>query len=269
MAFAFTCYGNDEGIEKISIYSYYLNQSFTVKYDETQHVEGFTSSLKFTAVPADGYSFKCFVYRLGSTSGTDVHYKYASDADGEVLINNDDGSYTFVYRGDEDIFIRAESNTSGAGGDSGGDSGDDSGGDDYLQGSLDYWDWSYSNGSASVYETEQAFYAVYEKTYVRDFSHLVWNDLVNKVMYILNYLGYVWNDYYGTYEETLMLISPYRLTADKFNALLINVDVLHSTEGVTLKDVVLAEVEPRYEVYGEYFLMLADCINYGIYEITG
>lgn len=92
MAFAFTCYGNDETIASTSIYATGINISYTVPYGETLNLAGFPDSVRFTANPATNCSFTRWVYRLGSTTGT---VQYSADN-------------PFTYSGSQDIFIRAE-----------------------------------------------------------------------------------------------------------------------------------------------------------------
>lgn len=100
MAFAFTCYGNDESIASTSIYATGINESYTVPYGETLNLGGFPDSVRFTANPSTDCGFVRWVYRLGSTTGT-VQYSYSNP---------------FTYSGDEDIFIRAEGEYDGTGG---------------------------------------------------------------------------------------------------------------------------------------------------------
>lgn len=92
MAYAFTCYGNDDTIASTSIYVYTIGQSYTVYCGDTLTLSGFSYSMRFTANPASGCNFTRWVYRLGSTSGT-VQYSYSNP---------------FTYSGTQDIYIRAE-----------------------------------------------------------------------------------------------------------------------------------------------------------------
>lgn len=102
MSYKITCYANDEGIKKTSIYIPSLNTTYYCEYGTSSlgdYQEKVYSSLdsewsaKFTAEPASGYSFYRWVYRVGSLSATE-QYSYDS---------------TFTYTDGEDIYIRAES----------------------------------------------------------------------------------------------------------------------------------------------------------------
>ena len=91
MSYGITVYFNDEDIDNTYIYtSYFTHRGYYG--DDYYSTSGLTFSVKFTANPADGCKFTRWVYRLGSTSGT-VQYSYSNP---------------FTYSGDEDIYIRAE-----------------------------------------------------------------------------------------------------------------------------------------------------------------
>lgn len=123
------------------------------------------------------------------------------------------------------------------------------------------WDWQASNGSAAAEQTQVAHTAITNKGNVGDFSYLVWNDMVNKTMHILDYLegDYncgVWDTTYGCdYEDTLMTNTEKdrELTAKKFNSLRYNIDQCQTTDigTVTSGDI----------VYGWYFTKLMECVN--------
>ena len=116
------------------------------------------------------------------------------------------------------------------------------------------WDWNKSNGTASDEDTKAAYFAATFQGETLDFSHDVWNDLVDKVKAILDELDLEWNQYYGlTYEETRMTAKPYELTAQKFNSLRYNVGVHYSTN--------IDEVSPGDDVLGKYITILASRIN--------
>lgn len=124
------------------------------------------------------------------------------------------------------------------------------------------WSWDISNGNASASQTETAYSAVQGKqTYsarqskglLSDFSHLVWNDMIDKVKKILDILGESWDDKYASYVDTKMSSLDKVLTAKRFNSLRYNIEI-HYPTGID-------EVSTGDIVYGSYFTTLADCIN--------
>jgi hypothetical protein len=117
------------------------------------------------------------------------------------------------------------------------------------------WSWSASNGSATKDETVAAFNAVSGNGSTRDFSHDVWNDMVDKVKEILTRLGLPWNEYHDTYENTKMTSAPYELTAQRFNSLRYNIGSIY-VNGSGIE-----EVDSGDTVYGWYFTTLASRMN--------
>lgn len=117
------------------------------------------------------------------------------------------------------------------------------------------WDWDASNGSANASVTSAAHYAVKNQQPTKNFSHLVWNDMVDKVVEILEAIDDGWNDTtFGlTVEKTKMTTSDTKLTAERFNSLRYNIGRKYST-GIN-------DVSQGDEVKGEYFTTLADRIN--------
>ena len=91
------------------------------------------------------------------------------------------------------------------------------------------WNWNASNGSASKALTEAANDALLYKQATKNFSHLVWNDLVDKVNNLRKVKGLTWRDTYAAYEDTKMYSTPYILTAVKFNSLIYNVNDIRHT----------------------------------------
>lgn len=118
------------------------------------------------------------------------------------------------------------------------------------------WSWSASNGSASTQQTSDAHSAILNREDTRNFSHRVWNDLVDKVKEILEEKGLSWDTYYATHSGTKMTSEPYELTADKFNSLRNNLDFAYVTG--------ISKVNSGDAVLGSYFTTLALCINSAI-----
>ena len=119
--------------------------------------------------------------------------------------------------------------------------------------SVEYWSWTSSNGSASSSQTRAAYNAVSNRGALSNFSYLVWNDLVDKVMEVLDATGGSWNSKYASYSATKMTSSDKRLTAKRFNSLRYNIGTHYSTG---INDVYKGDI-----VYGSYFITLVDCLN--------
>lgn len=115
------------------------------------------------------------------------------------------------------------------------------------------WNWYGSNGSASSSQTSAAHAAVYSKGYTRNFSYLVWNDLVDKIYEALQVAGYSWNNRFATYDNTRMRSWDHIMTAARFNSARYNVG-LHISTG-------LPTLYPGNPVVGSYFTTLTDALN--------
>ena len=118
---------------------------------------------------------------------------------------------------------------------------------------IDKWSWTSSNGSATDEETQAAYYAIMNKGLTSKFSHLVWNDMVNKVKAVLDRIGNPWNATYATYADTLMSDSDTVLTATRFNSLRHVIGIYYSTG--------ISEVAKGDPVLGSYFIILAKSLN--------
>jgi hypothetical protein len=124
------------------------------------------------------------------------------------------------------------------------------------------WSWSASNGSASATQTSSAYNAVANKKATTNFSHLVWNDMVDKVNEVIKAYssGKSWDSTYATYSNTKMSTTPYYLTAVKFNSLRNNIEIVGNYLSLGYKTDI-GKVEPGNHVKGEYLLALVDYIN--------
>ena len=105
MSYSFTVYTDRASIETTKVYSETANATYNYDYGTGQHtLNGFTDGdyLKFTAVPADGYEFKRWIYHIGSASATT---QYST-------------SNPFKYYGStgNDIYIAAEGQATSGGG---------------------------------------------------------------------------------------------------------------------------------------------------------
>ena len=125
------------------------------------------------------------------------------------------------------------------------------------------WDWNASNGKASASVTKAAYTAITKRGATTNFSYLVWNDLVDKVLEALKAEGDSWNTNSSKYlgsDSTKMSPSDKVLTASRFNALRWNIGRYYST-GIT-------DRSKGQQVLGSYFTTLADALNSWIATIT-
>lgn len=126
---------------------------------------------------------------------------------------------------------------------------------------IDPWSWSSSNGDATASQTSAAYSAITNHGAVSNFSYLVWNDLVDKVLEAKDAAGVAWNTKYLSAASTKMTSSNKTLTADRFNSLRYNIGI-HSSTG--LNDVYTGD-----KVYGRYFTSLTDALNTWIDGLSG
>lgn len=128
---------------------------------------------------------------------------------------------------------------------------------------VDKWSWSSSNGSASATQTSNAYNAVTNKKATTNFSHLVWNDMVDKVNEVIKAYssGKTWDSTYASYANTKMSSTPYYLTAVKFNSLRNNIEIVGNTYLNIGYKTGIGKVETGDYVKGSYFTTLADYIN--------
>lgn len=137
---------------------------------------------------------------------------------------------------------------------------------EFTIGELSLWSWAQSNGQATDVQTRKAYKAITKEPgyYIDDFSHLVWNDLVDKTMDAIE-SHWLTSDNDGnsylSYKNTQMSGDDKILTATKFNALRFNIGSRIPT-GISQKfkgDV----------VKGNYFIALTNCLNAIINGSTG
>lgn len=136
------------------------------------------------------------------------------------------------------------------------------------------WSWTKSNGTASDAQTERAYNAITNRGLCSDFSHAVWNDLAKTVSDVLQQAGIVWDSTYGSYESCIMTTADMILTANKFNAVALNIHrfgfitwqwaVNSDVEGYVGRDQFYGystHKENADNVYGWYFIQLTHWLN--------
>lgn len=136
------------------------------------------------------------------------------------------------------------------------------------------WSWSASNGSASASQTQAARDAVAGHGAVEDFSHLVWNDMVDKVAEMRNAAGLspVWNPTYLTQSNTKMSSTDKTMTAARYNSLRYNIGLYKSfadsADSLINYDSVVAVKNPGDDVIGSDFLDLMIGLNAAIEQVN-
>lgn len=94
---------------------------------------------------------------------------------------------------------------------------------------IGHWDWYASNGEATAAQTEHAYNILLGTAPANDFSYLVWNDLVNKVVELLVSKNLIWSDTYAKYENTIVVAGDH-LSAVIYNSVLNNIEQLASID---------------------------------------
>lgn len=117
---------------------------------------------------------------------------------------------------------------------------------------VDPWSWTSSNGEATTTMTKNAYNVVQGTMSADNFSHYVWNDLVDKVMEVRAAKGYTWDSNGGTTQSGAKVVSGETLSAKKFNSLKYNIGTMRGT---------FADVSPGDEILGSYFTRLTDVLN--------
>lgn len=128
------------------------------------------------------------------------------------------------------------------------------------------WDWEKRNGTnATLEETIDAWWALCDPDLygTLDFSHKVWNDMVDKLYDLIVATTNWWDSKYGNYINTKFatsaIVSEYELTARRFNALRHNLNFVGDYCGIGGIDI--GAVEPNDTVYASYFFEITDFMN--------
>lgn len=119
---------------------------------------------------------------------------------------------------------------------------------------IEPWDWASSNGSASAAQTSQAYTAITSNGKFSQFSYLVWNDMVDKAVEIINARGASWNNDYGTASQSKVTSSNSILYAQQFNALWWNLSHFITVTGAQ-------KAVSGAKIYGSYFIALTNAMN--------
>lgn len=116
------------------------------------------------------------------------------------------------------------------------------------------WFWTKSNGEATTVMTQDAYDVLYGRLPASEFSHYVWNDLVDKVYEMRQAKGFTWDTASGKYPSYsgCKLYAGDTLSAKIFNGVKYNVGSINPT---------FADVSSGDVIYGRYFTILTDKLN--------
>lgn len=118
--------------------------------------------------------------------------------------------------------------------------------------SVSKWSWSASNGNASAIQTYNAYEVLHGTIEASgNFSHLVWNDIVDKAYETITAAGYSWRG--SISRDNCKLSSGSILSASVYNSVKASIDYVRST-GITNKS--SGDI-----IYGTYIETLTDTIN--------
>ena len=140
----------------------------------------------------------------------------------------------------------------------------------YAEGTvtISKWSWNASNGSASATETIAAHSAIVNKSATTNFSHLVWEDMVDKVWEIIKAKTNWWDENYASLSDTKYLPQnsdgKYELTAVAFNSLRNNIELIGNRSDVLGRKTGIGVVYAKdtdFPVKAGYFTTLTDYIN--------
>ena len=122
------------------------------------------------------------------------------------------------------------------------------------------WSWFDSNGSATAIETTRAYNAITNKGATTQFPQYVWHDLVGIVFELIKNTTKKWDETYLSYESTYDDNGKKELSADMFNSLRNNLELVGTFVGLGYRTGI-GKVNAGDKVYGHYFITLTDYIN--------
>lgn len=131
---------------------------------------------------------------------------------------------------------------------------------------IDYWSWESSNGSATNLQTRTAYNILRGTQPADNFSHNVWNDLVDKVMELrtARHDG-TWDRRGGLYlyQYECYVLSGDTLSAAIYNSVKYNASSIPGGVGSGI-----ADVDAGDELTGYHIIRLAQTINENIDALT-
>lgn len=96
---------------------------------------------------------------------------------------------------------------------------------------VEPWSWDASNGNATSVATRTAYNVLMGTENPSEFSHLVWNDLVDKAYEVRSARGYTWDTDGGNYPSVsgCKVSAGETLSARKYNGVRYNIGSILST----------------------------------------
>ena len=123
------------------------------------------------------------------------------------------------------------------------------------------WSWTSSNGFATATQTQNAYAILQGTRQADDFSHLVWNDLVDKIVETRDArkdIAVSWDNAYATLEKTKVSAGN-TLSAVRYNSIRYNIN---NMKGVSAPYVSSGEV-----ILGQHIISLVETLNKIIGEL--
>lgn len=129
------------------------------------------------------------------------------------------------------------------------------------------WNWNNSNGNASAVQTQTAHYALTHNGSTRNFSVIVWNDIVDKIIEQRQAWGDTeWSIAAPATKGQTWMIPGEQMTAKIFNSAVVNMPPIHpwgweATLG-------RKSIRKGDTCYGAYFIYLVDGLNHWIIDLS-
>lgn len=93
-----------------------------------------------------------------------------------------------------------------------------------LPSDFENWTWEKSNGQATDEQTQKAYHAIKNQGDRKEFSYLVWNDLIDKLKEVVRLSGNTWSG-----NDVKMSAPHQALTAADFNTTRKNIELIPTT----------------------------------------
>ena len=143
-----------------------------------------------------------------------------------------------------------------------------------LSSSFPYFSWETQFGNATSTQLQNGYAALTGEGRTYEFHRYIWNDMVDLLSQALSEAGLSWNNAYGTAKETKVLEKYGLFTAQKFNAMTINIDqIIKNAWQWEVNQMFIGYVaRPRFYgvtekkdkgdyLYGQYIIELARVLN--------
>ena len=120
---------------------------------------------------------------------------------------------------------------------------------------VDPWTWTGSNGQATATQTRNAYAILQGTREPNDFSHYVWNDLVDKVSEMRRAKGHSWTTNGGELlsEDACKVYAGDTMSALQYNSIKTNIGSILSTG--------IPDVSAGDEITGYMIVHLTDVLN--------